>query len=242
MLERYLRQIVLPEIGMTGQSYLKQARILVIGAGGLGTAALYYLVAAGVGEVGVADFDVVELSNLQRQILFSEADVGKNKAEVATHRLKQLNSTIKIQIFPTKINGNNVAEIIKNYDLIMDCCDNFSTKYLLNDHCFQLKKPFLSASLLRFSAQVGFFHQVGCLRCVFPAENQMSIPTCQDRGMLGAVSGMIGSLQALEAIKYFIRLPSLLMGKLLCMDLLSYTTHFYQYSKDMHCALCAVED
>lgn len=221
---RYQRQILLKEFGEAGQEKLSQAKVLVIGAGGLGCAALPYLAAAGVGTIGIVDFDVVELSNLQRQILYTVDDIGKPKVEVSAKKLNELNPEINIQIFKLQISNSNALDLIKDFDLVIDGSDNFATRYMINDACVLLDKPLVYGAVLRFEGQVAVFNLIDAdtkiktnYRDLFPNESSPSAISCNDVGVLGVLPGMIGTMQATEAIKIITG-----MGKPLCNKLLTY--------------------
>lgn len=224
-LHRYHRQLILPELGHAGQKKLKSARVLVIGAGGLGCPALQYLAAAGVGTLGIVDGDTVSLSNLHRQILFNEKDVGRNKASAAAEKLTGLNPLIRLEVHPFFLEADHAEELIAEYDLVLDGSDNFSTRYLVNDACVLCGKPFIYASLHKFELQLAVFNLHGgpTYRCLYPqppAPGEM--PSCSEAGILGMLPGTAGTLQALEAIKILTGLGKPLSGKLLIMDLLGH--------------------
>jgi sulfur-carrier protein adenylyltransferase/sulfurtransferase len=228
-IKRYSRHLVLQEFGLENQLKLKSARILVVGAGGLGSPALLYLAAAGIGTLGIADFDSVDLSNLQRQVLFSVADIGLNKARAAASRLLALNPGIQINLFQDKITSHNVLAIVRNYDVIMDGTDNFQTRYLLNDASILADKPLVYGSILRFEGQVAVFNYKYAdgsysanYRDLFPVPpDPASVPNCEQAGVLGVLPGMIGSMQASEVIKIITGLGEPLADKLLLLDSLS---------------------
>jgi sulfur-carrier protein adenylyltransferase/sulfurtransferase len=228
-IKRYSRHLVLQEFGLENQLKLKSSRILVVGAGGLGSPALLYLAAAGVGTLGIADFDAVDLSNLQRQVLFSVSDIGTNKAKAAAARLKDLNPEIRLNVYTDKITSRNVLDIIKDYDVILDGTDNFQTRYLLNDAGILADKPLVYGSILRFEGQVAVFnHQYpdgsysANYRDLFPIPpDPASVPNCEQAGVLGVLPGMIGAMQAGEAIKLVTGLGEPLADKLLLLDSLT---------------------
>ena len=231
-LRRYSRQ--LPIIGIEGQLQLKNAKILCVGAGGLGCPALQYLVASGVGTLGIMDADQVELSNLQRQILFTELDLGRNKALVISERLQTLNSQVSIDVYPFFLSETNADNIVANYDVILDASDNFPTRYLLNKVCRSQKKPLISASIHQFEAQLSVFnHNQGpCYQCLYPAPPPDSLaPNCSLSGVLGVLPGVAGCLQALEAIKIVLNRGAILSGTLLSMDLLTMQFKYYDIRK-----------
>ena len=220
-LERYSRHIILKEIGVKGQKKLLSAKVLIIGAGGLGAPAAMYLAAAGVGTIGIADCDNVELSNLQRQIIHTTADLGKTKVKSAAETIKALNPDVKVITYETYINSKNISEIISDYDFIIDGTDNFSTKFLINDACVLARKPFCHAGILRFEGQLMTYvpEQGPCYRCIFEAPPPKdAVPSCWEAGVIGAIAGIIGSMQALEAVKYITGQGELITGSMLVFD------------------------
>ncbi|MBT1686988.1 molybdopterin-synthase adenylyltransferase MoeB [Dawidia soli] len=225
-IKRYGRHLVLEEFGMNGQQRLKQARVLVVGAGGLGSPSLLYLAAAGVGTLGIVDFDTVDLSNLQRQILFTTADIGRNKAVAAAGRLQQLNPTITLRTHTARITAANAPELVAAYDVVLDGTDNFPTRYLLNDACVLLDKPLVYGSILRFEGQVAVFNfryadgrYSANYRDLFPVPpDPASVPNCEQAGVLGVLPGMIGSMQANEVIKILTGVGEPLADRLLLLD------------------------
>jgi adenylyltransferase/sulfurtransferase len=222
-LVRYQRHLSLEEIGTEGQLKLKKAKVLVVGAGGLGCPVLQYLTAAGVGNIGIIDFDKVEISNLQRQILFSTNDIGKYKAEAAAKHLEKLNPFVKFNIYKEKLTATNAVLLFKQYDLIIDGSDNFATRYLVNDAAVLSKKPFIYGSIFRFEGQVSVFNYKNgpTYRCLFPEPpNPNETPSCSEAGVLGILPGIIGSYQALEAIKIITGTGQVLSGKLLMINTL----------------------
>lgn len=241
-LERYRRHLSLPEVGLSGQYRLKQSKVLCIGAGGLGTAALQYLVAAGVGHIGIVDFDRVECSNLQRQILYTTADIGQLKAIVASERLKALNPSIEITAYPFALNDENALALLSDYDVILDASDNFATRYLINDACFELRKPDVFASVLRFKGLCTVFAAAEgpCYRCLFPvAPAPELVQNCAEAGVIGAFTGLLGSMQALEAIKLLLQIGDSLTGRLLTLDALSCHWQELKLAQNPDCPLCA---
>jgi len=218
---RYSRQEILKEFGPDGQSKLLAAKVLVIGTGGLGCPVLQYLAAAGVGTIGIVDGDVVTESNLQRQILFGTSDIRKEKVEIAKNQLLKINNEIKVETYCTFLSKDNALSIIEKYEIVVDGTDNFSTRYLINDACVMLNKPYVSASILRFEGQLSVYnYQNGpTYRCIFP-EAPTNVPSCEEAGVIGAIAGTMGTLQANEVIKIILGLPTL-AGKLLLVDLLS---------------------
>lgn len=226
---RYSRHLLLDKVGEQGQEKLKAAKVLVIGAGGLGCPVLQYLTAAGVGTIGVIDFDVVDETNLQRQILFTTNDIGKNKAQTAKERLEQLNPFVKFEVFAEKLTPKNALSIFKNYDVVVDGTDNFSTRYLVNDACVITNKPLVYGAIYKFEGQVSVFnYQNGpTYRCLFPEPPKAgSVPNCFDVGVMGVLPGIIGTQQANEALKIVLGIGTVLSGKLLMYDALqsSFTT------------------
>ena len=222
-IERYSRHFILKEIGIKGQKKLLNSRVLVIGAGGLGSPAAIYLAAAGVGTIGIADADEVDLSNLQRQILHSSNDLGKAKVQSAKESIESLNPDVKVNTYHTFVSADNILDIIKDYDFIIDATDNFPAKFLINDACVIARKPFVHAGIIRFSGQLMTYvpQQGPCYRCIFrdiPPKD--AVPTCRDAGIIGAMGGVIGSLQAMEAIKYILGIGDLLTDSLLTYDAL----------------------
>lgn len=238
--QRYSRQILLPELGHEGQQRLKEGSILVIGAGGLGAPALYYLAAAGVGRIGIVDFDVVDVSNLQRQILFTHDDVGKPKANTARRRLEQLNPLIKIETHDHALDSKNAMRILADYDLVIDGSDNLPTRYLVNDACVFLNKPLIYGAIFQFEGQVSVFNE--CLkdgsrgpnyRDLFPEPPPPEmVPSCSTGGVLGVLPGIIGSMQANEAIKIITGMGTTLSGRLLLFDSLDFTTRVLNLNKN----------
>lgn len=226
---RYSRHLLLPEIGMTGQEKIKSAKILVIGAGGLGCPALQYLTAMGIGEIGIVDFDKVEESNLQRQILYSVEDIGKLKTEAAILKLSKQNPFVKFNSYPVRLDNQNAIELFSKYDLIIDGTDNFATRYLVNDACVILNKPLIYGSIYKFEGQVSVLNYTDSsgqsgptYRCLFPSPPLSgSIPNCSEIGVLGVLPGIIGTLQATEAIKIISGIGEPLSGKLLLFDALA---------------------
>lgn len=218
-MERYNRHIILSEVGKNGQNKLLQAKVLVIGAGGLGCPVLQYLTAAGVGTIGIADFDVVEESNLQRQILFGTSSLGKNKALAAKLRLEDLNPTITINAYPEKLTTENAVSIFNEYNIIVDGTDNFETRYLINDAAIICNKPIVFGAIYKFEGQVSVFNYKNgpSYRCIFPnAPKKDTIPNCSDVGVLGVLPGIIGNMQANEVLKIILNIGEVLSGKLLC--------------------------
>ncbi|MEP1487406.1 MAG: HesA/MoeB/ThiF family protein [Algibacter sp.] len=224
MTERYNRHIILSEIGQNGQDKISNAKVLVIGAGGLGCPILQYLTAAGIGTIGIIDFDVVDLSNLQRQILFGTSTLGKNKAEAAKARLEDLNNDISIIAYAEKLTHKNVIDLFNQYDIIVDGTDNFETRYLVNDACIITNKPLVFGAIYKFEGQVSVFNYKNgpSYRCLFPnPPEQGSVPNCSEIGVLGVLPGIIGTMQANEVLKIILELGTTLSGKLLCYNALT---------------------
>lgn len=227
-IQRYAHQIILDEIGIKGQEKLLKAKVFILGVGGLGSPVLMYLASAGIGTLGIADFDKVELSNLQRQILFDTKSINKLKVEIAKKKINSINPNVKINIYKKKITNLNINKIIPKYDVVVDGSDNFETKYLLNDACIKNKKILISASLNGFEAQIITFKpwikstNNPCYRCLFP-ENYKNTNTynCREGGIIGGLAGTIGSLQSVEVIKEILNIGESLNGKLLIIDLLN---------------------
>ena len=208
--KRYFKQILLEEVGLNGQIALKQAKVVVVGAGGLGCPVLQYLASTGVGTIGIIDFDVVDISNLHRQILYTTEDVGKKKAELAAQKIKQQNPFIKTVVHDVLLYEDNAESIFKDYDVVIDGCDNFATRYIVNDTCLKLNKPLVYGSILGFEGQIAIFNFKGSrnLRDVFPEPpNAEDVPSCSDNGVLGSQPGVIGTMMAHEAIKLISELP-----------------------------------
>jgi molybdopterin/thiamine biosynthesis adenylyltransferase len=251
-LSRYARHIVLPELGGVGQAKLMDASVLVIGAGGLGSPLLLYLAAAGVGRIGVVDDDVVDLSNLQRQVMHDTARVGDPKVESARDAIARVNPEVRLEPHRMRFTAANALALIAQYDLVADGSDNFATRFLVNDACHLAKKPLVSGAILRFEGQLSTFKSgvrgksgvpgtqaAPCYRCIFPeAPPAGLIPTCAEGGVLGAVAGAIGSLQATEVIKELAQIGDSLSGWLLIYDALSTTFRKVRVKRDPACALC----
>jgi len=239
-LRRYTRHIVLPEIGEDGQKKLLASSALVIGAGGLGSSALGYMAAAGVGRIGIVEPDRVELSNLQRQLLFETLDIGRPKTEAARDRLEEINPDIKVEIFAQRLDEKNARGLVKNYDIVVDGSDNFTTRFAVADACLMEKKPLVSAAISGFSAQLSTFKPYAggpCYRCLVPQIPEREI-TCEQEGIIGPLGGVMGSLQALEAIKELLAIGESLAGSLLVMDALSMEIRKIALPKDPACPLC----
>ena len=229
-LKRYNRHIILPEIGLEGQQKLKLAKVLVIGAGGLGCPLLQYLAAAGVGTISIIDSDKIDESNLHRQILYSSNDVGKNKADIAAKKLSELNPFIKIIPIVSYLNSENALQLFSDFDIIIDGSDNFATRYLVNDACVILNKPFVSGSIYKFQGQISVFnyHDGPTYRCLYPEPGE--IPNCAEIGVLGVLPGIVGCLMANETIKMIIGNGEVLSGKLLVFDSLTMQFNTFEFS------------
>ena len=240
-LERYSRHILLSEVGVKGQKKLLDAKVLIIGAGGLGAPAALYLAAAGVGVIGIADADTVDLSNLQRQVIHTTPDVGKAKVESAKETMQAINPDVRVNTYQTFVSADHVMDLIADYDFVIDGTDNFPAKFLINDACVLAGKPFSHAGIIRFKGQLMTYvpGQGPCYRCVF--ENPPppdAVPTCKQAGVIGAMGGVIGSLQAMEAIKYIIGKGDLLTGFLLTYDALTMDFHKIKLPRRASCAVC----
>ncbi len=239
-IRRYSRHIILPEVGGKGQRKLLNSSALLVGAGGLGSPAALYLAAAGVGRLGIIDADVVDLSNLQRQILHHVDDVGRPKVQSAVESIAQLNPDVKVEPFQALLSSDNAKEIISQYDIVVNGCDNFPTRYLVNDCCVFLKKPLVDGSIFKFEGQVTVFAPgQGCYRCLYPAPPPPGlVPSCQEAGVLGVLCGIVGSLQAIEAIKLFLGLGDSLAGRLLFIDSLGMEFRQVKVRRDPFCPVC----
>jgi len=233
--------LLIPEVGVAGQERLARARVLCVGAGGLGSPALQYLAAAGIGRIGIVDDDVVDESNLQRQTLFSTADIGKRKAEVAAQRVRELNPLIAADVIPVRLDASNARDLVRLYDVVLDCTDRFQTRYTVNDACWLEKKPDVYASIFRFDGQVSvFWRDHGpCYRCLFSqAPPAGSVPTCAEGGVLGVLAGITGAYQANEALKIVLGIGDVLVGRLLLIDALGARTREVRFDREPDCAVC----
>ena len=238
---RYSRHLIMPEVGMDGQLRLKQAKVLCIGTGGLGAPLGLYLAAAGVGRIGLVDFDSVDLTNLQRQILFGTDDIGRPKIEAATDRLRNLNPDIQIDRFETRLTSENALDILKNYDIVVDGTDNFPTRYLVNDACVILGKPNVYGSIFRFEGQITIFGAPGgpCYRCLYPEPPPPGlVPSCAEGGVLGVLPGIVGAIQAAETLKLIIGKGEPLIGRLLLFDALAMRFRELKLRKNPECPAC----
>ncbi|HUO92044.1 MAG TPA: molybdopterin-synthase adenylyltransferase MoeB [Rhizomicrobium sp.] len=243
-LERYARHIVLREVGGAGQARLKAARVLVIGAGGLGSPLILYLAAAGVGTLGIVDFDTVALSNLQRQIAHRTKDIGRLKTDSVRDSVAAINPEIAIELHPVRLDAKNAAGIIARYDIVADGSDNFDTRFLVNDVCYFAKKTLVSAAVTEFDGQLSTYKphagpDFPCYRCLFPEPPPPgSAPSCSETGILGAAAGVMGTLQALEVLKEILHLGESLAGKLLIYEALSTRFRSVRVRPDPQCRLC----
>ena len=241
--ERYARHLILDEVGEDGQEKLMAARVLVVGAGGLGSPVLMYLAAAGIGTLGIVDDDAVDLSNLQRQIIHSTTNIGAAKVKSAVESLGAINPEVRVTPHQMRLTAANAQSLVGEYDLVCDGSDNFATRYLLNDACYLAKTPLVAASLLRFEGQLSTFKaydgRTPCYRCLFrePPPPDL-VPRCEQAGILGSVAGVLGTLQATEAIKEILGLGRSLAGRLLIYDALEGTTRMINVPRDPGCPLC----
>jgi molybdopterin/thiamine biosynthesis adenylyltransferase/rhodanese-related sulfurtransferase len=238
---RYSRHLIIPEVGMTGQKRLKNAKVLCVGAGGLGSPALLYLAAAGVGTLGVIDFDVVDESNLQRQIIHGQSDVGRPKAESARDSIKEINPNVNVILHETALDNDNALDIFGQYDLIVDGTDNFATRYLVNDACVLLGKPYVWGSIYRFDGQASVFwaEHGPCYRCLYPEPPPPGmVPSCAEGGVLGVLCASIGSIQVTEAIKLLTGIGEPLAGRLMIYDALEMSYRTVRVRKDPECPIC----
>jgi len=238
--KRYSRHIIMSDVGSKGQRALMGAKALIIGAGGLGSPSAIYLSLAGVGTVGIVDFDVVELSNLQRQVLHHTADVGRPKVQSAIDNIKAYNPDVNVVVHETRLESDNAMEIIGQYDLVINGADNFATRYLVNDACYLLNKPLIDGSILIFDGQATvFLPGEGCYRCLFPSPPPPGmVPNCAEAGVLGALTGLVGSIQATEALKHILGIGESLSSRLLLIDALSMTFREVRLKRNPDCPLC----
>jgi adenylyltransferase/sulfurtransferase len=238
---RYSRHLIMPEVGMEGQKKLKAARILLIGAGGLGSPLGLYLAAAGIGRIGIVDFDVVDFSNLQRQVLHGTPDVGRPKLHSARDRIQAINPEVKIDLYETRLTSQNAISIIEPYDIVIDGTDNFQTRYLVNDSCVLLNKPNVYGSIFRFDGQASVFFppQGPCYRCLYPEPPPPGeVPSCAEGGVLGILPGLIGCIQATEAVKLILGKGDPLIGRLLLYDALQMRFQEFKVRRNKNCPLC----
>jgi molybdopterin/thiamine biosynthesis adenylyltransferase/rhodanese-related sulfurtransferase len=238
---RYSRHLIIPDVGMQGQKRLKNAKVLAVGAGGLGSPTLMYLAAAGVGTLGVVDFDTVDESNLQRQVIHGQSDIGRSKAESARDTIREVNPFVEVILHQERLDSSNVISIFAGYDLIVDGTDNFATRYLVNDACVLLGKPYVWGSIYRFDGQASvFWAEYGpCYRCLYPEPPPPGmVPSCAEGGVLGVLCGTVGSIQTTEAIKLLTGIGDPLVGRLMIYDALEMTFRSVRVRKDPECPLC----
>lgn len=242
-IHRYARHIILPEVGGEGQRKLLQARVLVVGAGGLGSPAAMYLAAAGVGTIGLVDDDVVDITNLQRQILHGEADLGRPKAESGSDTIRSINPDVDVPVFPERLTSTNAGRIVEGFDLVLDGSDNFPTRYLVNDACYLARRPLVSGAIFRYEGQVTVFDRANeaspCYRCLFRSPPEPgSVPNCEQAGVFGVLAGTVGTLQATEAVKLVCGIGEPLVGTLLLYDALETRFTRVRVARDDSCPLC----
>ena len=241
-IERYSRHIILPEVGGSGQQKMLEARVLLLGAGGLGSPAAYYLAAAGIGNLGIVDFDRVDLSNLQRQIIHSTERIGMLKTESAKKTIQALNPDVNVTLYNEKMDSSNIMNLIEGYDYIVDGSDNFPTRYLVNDACIMKNKTLIHGSIYRFEGQVTVFKPGDgpCYRCLYPEPPPPGmVPNCQEGGVLGVLAGVIGNLQVVEVLKLVLGIGKPLVGKLLIYDALNTEFRNLRLRKDTNCPICS---
>jgi adenylyltransferase/sulfurtransferase len=242
---RYSRHLILPEVALEGQQRLKASRVLLIGAGGLGSPLALYLAAAGVGTIGLVDFDVVDVTNLQRQIVHGSKDVGRPKLESARDRLKDLNPHVHVEGFETRLTSENALEIMRDYDIVIDGTDNFATRYLTNDACVILGKPNVYGSIYRFEGQSSVFatEEGPCYRCLYPEPPPPGlVPSCAEGGVLGVLPGLVGTIQATEGIKLLLGVGEPLIGRLLLIDALTMQFRTMRLRKNPNCPACGTRE
>jgi len=240
-IERYSRHIILPEVGGSGQQKMLEARVLLLGAGGLGSPAAYYLAAAGIGNLGIVDFDQVDLSNLQRQIIHSTERIGMLKTESAKKTIQALNPDVNVTLYNEKMDSSNIMSLIKDYDYVVDGSDNFPTRYLVNDACVMKNKTLIHGSIYRFEGQVTVFKPCDgpCYRCLYPEPPPPGmVPNCQEGGVLGVLAGVIGNLQVVEVLKLILGIGKPLIGKLLIYDALNTEFRNLRLRRDANCPIC----
>jgi molybdopterin/thiamine biosynthesis adenylyltransferase/rhodanese-related sulfurtransferase len=238
---RYSRHLIIPDVAMDGQKRLKNAKVLCIGAGGLGSPALMYLAAAGVGTLGIVEFDVVDESNLQRQVIHGQSDIGRSKAESARDTVREINPLIQVNVHEERLDSSNVLDLFAQYDLIVDGTDNFATRYLVNDACVLLGKPYVWGSIYRFDGQAAVFwaEHGPCYRCLYPEPPPPGmVPSCAEGGVLGVLCASIGSIQSTEAIKLITGIGEPLLGSLMVYDALDMNYRKIKVRKDPNCAVC----
>ena len=242
---RYSRHLILPDVGLDGQRKLKAGRILLIGAGGLGSPLALYLAAAGVGTLGLVDFDVVDVSNLQRQVLHGTKDIGRPKLESARDRIRDVNPHVHVELYETRLTSDNALDIIRDYDVVIDGTDNFATRYLTNDACVLLGKPNVYGSIFRFEGQASVFavEEGPCYRCLFPEPPPPGlVPSCAEGGVLGVLPGLVGTIQATEGIKLILGVGEPLIGRLLLVDALTMQFRTVRLRKDPNCPACGTHE
>jgi sulfur-carrier protein adenylyltransferase/sulfurtransferase len=239
--QRYSRHLVLPEIGLEGQGAIKAARVLCVGAGGLGSPVSMYLAAAGIGTLGIVDYDVVDFSNLQRQLLHMTRDVGRPKIESARERLRAINPEVRLEAHECCLSTANAIDLVSNYDLVVDGSDNFPTRYLVNDACVLTRRPYVYGSIFRFEGQASVFAAENgpCYRCLYPEPPPSElVPSCAEGGVLGVVPGIIGTIQAAEALKLVVKIGEPLIGRLLVLDALAMQFREIHLKRDPQCPVC----
>ena len=244
-LHRYSRHLILPDVALDGQKRIKAARVLLIGAGGLGSPAALYLAAAGVGTLGIVDYDVVDVTNLQRQVLHGTGAVGQSKLESARERIADLNPNVRVETHETRLTSANALEIMREYDVIVDGTDNFATRYLTNDACVILGKPNVYGSIFRFEGQASIFATPDgpCYRCLFPNPPPPGlVPSCAEGGVLGVLPGIVGTIQATEALKLILGIGDTLVGRLLLIDAMGMRFHTVRVPRDPNCPACGTRE
>ena len=241
--QRYSRHIIMDQVGSQGQRKLLASKVLIVGAGGLGSPSAVYLALAGVGTVGIVDFDVVDISNLQRQILHQHADIGRPKVVSAEETLHAYNPDVNVQIHEVPLTSENAMEIISQYDIVVNGVDNFPTRYLVNDACYFLNKPLVDGSILMFDGQATvYLPGQGCYRCLFPTPPPPgAVPNCSEAGVLGAMTGLVGSIQATETLKLLLGIGESLASRLLLIDALSMDFRTVKIRQNLKCPLCGAE-
>jgi molybdopterin/thiamine biosynthesis adenylyltransferase/rhodanese-related sulfurtransferase len=240
-LSRYSRHLIMPEVGLDGQGKFKDSSVLIVGAGGLGTPSATYLAAAGIGRIGIVDFDVVEASNLHRQVLFGEDDLGRSKAEVIKERLRRVNPHVQVDVHRVRLDSSNALQILADYDIVVDGTDNFPTRYLINDACVLLNKPNVYASVFRFDGQASIFlpGEGPCYRCLYPEPPPPGlVPSCAEGGVLGVLPGIMGSIQAVQVINLILAKGKLLVGRLLLFDAANAKFTELSIAKNPDCPIC----
>jgi len=240
---RYSRHIIMPQVGSSGQRKLMESKVLIVGAGGLGSPSAVYLALAGVGTVGLVDFDSVDLSNLQRQILHQNSDVGRPKVISAKETIRSYNPDVNVTVHETRLTSENAFEIISNYDMVVNGADNFASRYLINDACYLLNKPLIDGSILIFDGQATvYIPGNGCYRCLFPSPPPPgAVPSCAEAGVLGALTGLVGSIQAVETLKLLLNIGESLSSRLLLIDGLSMDFRTVKIRRNPNCPLCGDE-